>query len=601
VIFNKPDTTLGGLAKRFVDLIRASPPGTIDMKGASVSLGVHKRRIYDITNVLEGIGLIAKNDKKCYEWLESLHRDPSRIYHDQTRKIDDLRRQVDSISEQERQIDEYLDYLYRNSLHFSPLSGRARSGPNCLPTGHDTLRPTHLPRGVEPRDALKHMYIRYSDVTGLERFYGSDAIIGIKAPVGTNLEVPDPDQGMQVGKRRYQMFLTSKLPEGSFAPGSRNNRGPIRVYLVRPEVKPDTADASTHASSRPAQVQEQAKREAGTAPKRGSYVEPELFNTQETVTQRAEQSPGALDRAPKRPYAQVLQPGAYPYLPPQQGPSLLQYCYHYPPDASARSANTKRPPYHPMNYPPFPPPATFASEVITPENDSEPSATKPKRNSEPVPPASSRAERHEDPREAHSYSSASLKKNYSQEHFSPLPYLRHPNDNLSRPSVTSHPTSPVSGPHSPPWPRSGSDRSVETPGKQYRHYSAASHLHGDHHHRPPSPDMSPTAVDQSELFAMPLQSPAGPRGSFGGSSCNTAVRASILLSPGASAPPGFSPHRGAFASSRARTIGAALPYPHPAVPPHLPLPSLSLATPPRGSGNKGVAPAKRPYKRRPRS
>ncbi|EDV54465.1 transcription factor E2F2 [Drosophila erecta] len=47
------------LTQKFVDLMKAND-GSIDLKAATKILDVQKRRIYDITNVLEGIGLIDK-------------------------------------------------------------------------------------------------------------------------------------------------------------------------------------------------------------------------------------------------------------------------------------------------------------------------------------------------------------------------------------------------------------------------------------------------------------------------------------------------------------------------------------------------------------
>lgn len=49
------DTSLGLLTKKFVDLLEHSSDGVIDLNVASTKLNVQKRRIYDITNVLEGI------------------------------------------------------------------------------------------------------------------------------------------------------------------------------------------------------------------------------------------------------------------------------------------------------------------------------------------------------------------------------------------------------------------------------------------------------------------------------------------------------------------------------------------------------------------
>ena len=48
------ETSLGLLTKKFVSLFHNSSSGTVDLNKASETLNVQKRRIYDITNVLEG-------------------------------------------------------------------------------------------------------------------------------------------------------------------------------------------------------------------------------------------------------------------------------------------------------------------------------------------------------------------------------------------------------------------------------------------------------------------------------------------------------------------------------------------------------------------
>lgn len=62
------DTSLGLLTKKFVDLLQESPDGSVDLNIASVKLNVQKRRIYDITNVLEGIGILEKKSKNNIQW-----------------------------------------------------------------------------------------------------------------------------------------------------------------------------------------------------------------------------------------------------------------------------------------------------------------------------------------------------------------------------------------------------------------------------------------------------------------------------------------------------------------------------------------------------
>ena len=81
------DSSLGLLTKKFVALIQVlfvgipglhhdsstscqgAPEGVLDLNQAATALGVQKRRIYDITNVLEGIGLIEKRSKNNIQVL----------------------------------------------------------------------------------------------------------------------------------------------------------------------------------------------------------------------------------------------------------------------------------------------------------------------------------------------------------------------------------------------------------------------------------------------------------------------------------------------------------------------------------------------------
>lgn len=61
------DNSLGVLTTKFVALIQQSENQCIDLNDAVRILNVQKRRIYDITNVLEGIGLIQKRQKNTIQ------------------------------------------------------------------------------------------------------------------------------------------------------------------------------------------------------------------------------------------------------------------------------------------------------------------------------------------------------------------------------------------------------------------------------------------------------------------------------------------------------------------------------------------------------
>lgn len=62
------ENTLTQLTNRFTHLLQSQPDGAIDLNAAADQLQVPKRRIYDITNVLEGIGLIEKKGKNQVVW-----------------------------------------------------------------------------------------------------------------------------------------------------------------------------------------------------------------------------------------------------------------------------------------------------------------------------------------------------------------------------------------------------------------------------------------------------------------------------------------------------------------------------------------------------
>lgn len=49
--------------------MRSCKDGVLDLNYAAEQLSVQKRRIYDITNVLEGIKLIEKKSKNNVQWM----------------------------------------------------------------------------------------------------------------------------------------------------------------------------------------------------------------------------------------------------------------------------------------------------------------------------------------------------------------------------------------------------------------------------------------------------------------------------------------------------------------------------------------------------
>merc|ERR1719184_279880 len=96
------ETSLGLLTKKFVSLFHSAGTGTtVDLNKASESLNVQKRRIYDITNVLEGIGLVEKTSKNMVNWCGANN-------HDLTAQHADLHTDLADLAAKEKQLDDLI-------------------------------------------------------------------------------------------------------------------------------------------------------------------------------------------------------------------------------------------------------------------------------------------------------------------------------------------------------------------------------------------------------------------------------------------------------------------------------------------------------------
>ncbi|KAK9072709.1 hypothetical protein SSX86_009144 [Deinandra increscens subsp. villosa] len=179
------DSSLGLLTKKFINLIKHAEDGILDLNNAADTLEVQKRRIYDITNVLEGIGLIEKKLKNRIQW-KGLDASKSGELEDDVAL---LQAEVQKLSMEERRLDESTRELQER---MSDLS--------------------------EDNINQKWLFVTEDDIKGLPCFQ-NETLIAIKAPHGTTLEVPDPDEAVDYPQRRYRTILRSTM-------------GPIDVYLV---------------------------------------------------------------------------------------------------------------------------------------------------------------------------------------------------------------------------------------------------------------------------------------------------------------------------------------------------------------------------------
>ncbi|XP_045155104.1 transcription factor E2F2 [Echinops telfairi] len=190
------DTSLGLLTKKFIYLLSESEDGVLDLNWAAEVLDVQKRRIYDITNVLEGIQLIRKKAKNNIQWVgRGLLEDPTR-----PKKQQQLGQELKELTSTEQALDQLIQSC---SLSFKHLT--------------------------EDKTNKRLAYVTYQDLRAVGNFK-EQTVIAVKAPPQTRLEVPDKNE------ENLQLYLKS-------------TQGPIEVYLCPEEVQEPDSPAKEPLSS----------------------------------------------------------------------------------------------------------------------------------------------------------------------------------------------------------------------------------------------------------------------------------------------------------------------------------------------------------------
>lgn len=181
----RSDNSLFSLTKRFLKLMSRSPGQSINISQAAMELNVEKRRIYDITNVLEGLGLLSKWSVNCSKWMGGDIE--SHIVEDfeQIDKENDNNENI-LISKEEIQLNEALDKVNEEIFMLS-----------------------------QSVDNLSNAYVTYSDLKSIPSL-SDKMVFAVKAPSETSMEYPRYEKG------QYKLKLIS-------------DQGAIGVYYVSDE------------------------------------------------------------------------------------------------------------------------------------------------------------------------------------------------------------------------------------------------------------------------------------------------------------------------------------------------------------------------------
>ncbi|PSC73721.1 transcription factor E2FA-like [Micractinium conductrix] len=180
--------------------------GLLDLNKAAEALHVQKRRIYDITNVLEGIGVIGKCGKNTVRFTCGALPGGGGGGGGAAAAAAAATAQQDAAGSQ--------------------ASG---SGAGAAPGSAAVAGDLEAMRGAERsleaqvdavwgalRSMTEHalnkqrLYVTDADIMSLPSMRTSDQVVAVLAPQGTTLEVPEPEEGLEQGARRYRIIIRSE-------------------------------------------------------------------------------------------------------------------------------------------------------------------------------------------------------------------------------------------------------------------------------------------------------------------------------------------------------------------------------------------------------
>ncbi|KAL6120057.1 e2f1 [Pungitius sinensis] len=228
------DTSLNLTTKRFLNLLSQSVDGVVDLNWASQVLDVQKRRIYDITNVLEGIQLISKKSKNNIQWLGN------RVDAALVSRQKDLHGEVCDLTDAEDQLDELIS---KCNLQLRLLT--------------------------EDTQNKKLGYVRCQDLK--KSFDSPDQLVMvIRAPPETQMQVSEPSKGYQVSLKSTRgpidVFLCPEESSGVCSPMTGGSPSKPDPLLVPPITQPtDQSQARNSTAALDATSSSSAASTASTA------------------------------------------------------------------------------------------------------------------------------------------------------------------------------------------------------------------------------------------------------------------------------------------------------------------------------------------------
>ena len=189
------------LTKKFIQLIKTTKDGELDLNTAATSLNVQKRRVYDIVNVLEGINVVSKTSKNRIRWTQWAGDGEKSAGSDMRLQLE---REILGVEAEVDKLDAELDTVEESISELISSSGSASKAKLRLDAGQ----------------VLNKAFLSYDDMHELHT--EEEAVMAIRAPASSVCQYTDAQQAAGSTNIQHQIYLRS--------PGD-----PIEVMLVQPD------------------------------------------------------------------------------------------------------------------------------------------------------------------------------------------------------------------------------------------------------------------------------------------------------------------------------------------------------------------------------
>ncbi|XP_041661255.1 transcription factor E2F6 [Cheilinus undulatus] len=199
----RQDVSLGTLTRGFLDLLEATPDGCVDIGEVVKSLGTRRRRVYDVTNVMDGIRLLEKKSKNKFKWTGRCSI--SGLKNSQKQKE----------LENMKKVENTLDVLIKS----------------CARQLFDM---------TDNKDNAAWAYVTVEDISRLSAFQEQTVIV-VKAPEETKLEIPTPrEDGIQAHLKALQgaiMVVTCEVDTGEGVTSDPEEKNKLFKQLEESRIK----------------------------------------------------------------------------------------------------------------------------------------------------------------------------------------------------------------------------------------------------------------------------------------------------------------------------------------------------------------------------